>query len=573
MELDIAPPPCSGAETVSQKSISTPGSRTSSKVVTGDHSNSVRCSPTLSISHRLASDRLLSPASSRNRLDVATTSKPLSAVTPADSKIIGLGIAFDDTLSSTTSSTSSADSMRNGKTKTQSTEAFNTLVSAPEAPPGAATPLQNNRSGIPVAGTGPPRWPSGVPGLGNTILGPRCPRISNASSSPLIPHHDTPDHNHNIILSVHATSSNDLPFVAPQSRKPSRATRTSTKRKPTSPPSGTGLSAKLAKVSVNPIHAQPPTVKREDEQAPKRFGPRRLGPSETEKRAKAAKLWQDEQEKINQQMERTITCGGVLIDETGSYIGKQHRVQERPQPLNTDPTRQGCIEVASRSPETNKVIGYACDSTDKAPRLSVEQDGELGASHESQKDFELARQRGRPEGRTTKLRQPRLRKQISQEPPQPDTTNTQIGRHALPSAIKTPTSTSISNSKRVSFTHPPHLDHLTNQFLTLLDPYTRLHHSCAAVRPLRLIHSSLSSIPPTATALTTAFKDTQELLKVLSNHQLATLAKLEGMKEELEKVGMDSVVCEAKKRVVDTEGDVRKLGEWMGECGYFGNEV
>ncbi|KAG9664732.1 hypothetical protein KCU64_g473, partial [Aureobasidium melanogenum] len=490
MELDIAPPPCSGAETVSQKSRPIRDSATGSEVTIDDRGRSTRYSSILRTSHGLSPDHSLSPASSRARLDAATTSKLLSAVTPVDSNIMGLGITFDDEPSPTISTKSFNDgSLRNSKigshmgptlkqpdlttiqNKAQNTEARNSLVSASKASSGAAIPLQNNHSKAPIVGTsasGPPRWPSGVTGLGNTILGPRCPRISNASSSPLIPQHDTPDHNHNIILSVHATSSNDLPFVAPQSRKPSRAIRTSTKRKPTSPPSGTGLSAKLAKVSVNPIHAQPPTVKREDEQAPKRFGPRRLGPSETEKRAKAARLWQAEQEKTNQQMERTITCGGVLIDETGSYIGKQHRVQERPQPLNTDPTRQGCIEVASRSPETNKVIGYACDSTDKAPRLSVEQDGELGASHKSQKDFELARQRGRPEGRTTKLHQPRVRKQISQEPPQPDTTNTQRGRHALPSAIKTPTSTSISNSKRVSFTHPPHLDHLTNQFLTLL---------------------------------------------------------------------------------------------------------
>lgn len=363
---------------VSQKSASIPTSRTSSKVITGDHSRSIRYSSTSSTTHRLASDGLSSPASSRTRVDAATADKLLSAVTPADSRIMGLGITFDDTPSPTISTSSTdAGSMSNSKVrsyvnlklegpslttiqnKVRSTEACNTLVATVKGSTRVAASVQNKRGGVSTVETDAPRWPSGVPGLGNTILSPRCPRISNVSSSPLTPCHDTQEHNHNTILSVHSTSSNDLPLVAPPSRKPSRAIRTSTKRKPTSPPASTGLSAKLAKVSVNSINTQPPIVKREDEQAPKRFGPRRLGPSETEKRAKAAKLWQAEQEKTNRQMERAITRDVVVSDEIGCCVSKQQSVHDGPQVPHVNTVLEDRAGVVALSPEVQKMIQYA----------------------------------------------------------------------------------------------------------------------------------------------------------------------------------------------------------------------
>ncbi|KAG9737006.1 hypothetical protein KCU73_g10108, partial [Aureobasidium melanogenum] len=540
MEPNIALPPRSGPEMVSQKSTSIPASRTSSKVITGDHSRSIRYSSTSSTTHRLASDGLSSPASSRTRLDAATADKLLSAVTPTDSRIMGLGITFDDTPSPTISTRSTdAGSMRNSKNKARNTEASNTLFAAVKGSTGVAASVQNKRGGVPTVDTDAPRWPSGVPGLGNTILGPRCPRISNVSSSPLTPRHDTQEHNHNTILSVHATSSNDLPLVAPPLRKPSRAIRTSTKRKPTSPPASTGLSAKLAKVSVNSINTQPPIVKREDEQAPKRFGPRRLGPSETEKRAKAAKLWQAEQEKMNRQMERAITRDGVVSDEIDCCVSKQQSVHNGPQVPHPDTVFEDRAGVFALSPEVQKMIEYAYDTTKESTKPSIELGYEHEGSHKDHKTSEIVRQSGRSEDRTTKPYQPGSHKECSQD--SRSTTNTQRSRHILPSAIKPPSSTSSNSKKRVSFTEPPHLDHLTSQLLDLLGPYTHLHPSCPAVRPLQLIHSSLSSSPSTSGRLFDALKDTQELLKVLSNGQTATLAKLEAMKEGLQKVGMEGV--------------------------------
>ncbi|KAH0281411.1 hypothetical protein KCU91_g234, partial [Aureobasidium melanogenum] len=230
--------------------------------------------------------------------------------------------------------------------------------------------------------------------------------------------------------------------------------------------------------------------------------------------------------------------------------------------------RAGCQPF---SPEVQKMIEYTCNTTGKSTQLSVEQNDEHEGSHKSHKTSEIVRQGGRSEGSTTKLHQPRPRKELSQDSPYPSTARTQRSRHIPPAVVKTPSSTSSTNKKHVSLNESPHSTSLTNQFLDLLDPYTYLHPSCPAVRPPQLIHSSLSSAPLTATAPITALKDTQELLKVLSSHQLATLAKLEGMKEELQGVVMESVVCEARRRVKDTERDVKRLGEWMTECRRFGN--
>ncbi|KAG9522184.1 hypothetical protein KCV07_g3183, partial [Aureobasidium melanogenum] len=572
MEPNIALPPRSGPEMVSQKSTSIPASRTSSKVITGDHSRSIRYSSTSSTTHRLASDGASSPASSRTRLDAATADKLLSAVTPADSRIMGLGITFDDTPSPTISTRSTdAGSMRNIKNKARNTEASNTLFAAVKGSTGVAASVRNKRGGVSTVETGPPRWPSGVPGLGNTILGPRCPHISTTTSPPMTSHCNSADHNRDTTFSTYVTSSNDIPLIAPPSRKPSRAIRTSTKRKPTSPPASTGLSAKLAKVSVNSINTQPPIVKREDEHVPKRFGPRRLGPSETEKRAKAAKLWQAEQEKIDRQMERTITRDGVVSDEIGCCVSKQQSVHDGPQVPHLNTVLEDRAGVVNLSPEVQKMIEYACDTTKESTKLSIELGYEHEGSHKDHKTSEIVRQSGRSEGRTTKPYQPRSHKECSQD--SRSTANTQRSRHILPSAIKPPSSTSSNDKKRVSFTEPPHLDHLTSQLLDLLGPYTHLHPSCAAVHPLQLIHNSLSSSRSTAGSLFDALKDTQELLKVFSNGQTATLAKLEAMKEGLQKVGMEGVVREAQKRARDTERDVKKLEEWMGQCGCFGDEI
>ncbi|KAG9701387.1 hypothetical protein KCU76_g119, partial [Aureobasidium melanogenum] len=309
MELDIAPPPCSGAEMVS------------------------------------------STSSRRTRLDAATTSRLLSAVTPGDSNIVGLGISFDLEPSSTISTKSFNDrSTRNSRVRSNICSilkrtyliTIQSEVQTPEACPkvstGTSVTSQNNRDGAPTLRTSPPRWPSGVPGLGNTILGPRCPRILTASCPPAISGHNSPN------LSTHVPSPTTIPLVAPQSRNSTKTVRTSTKRRASSQPS-TGLSAKMARVSVDsvPVNSVPvnsPLVKHDqtDEQcmAPRRCGSRRLGLAEGEKRAMPAILWQVEKEKIEKEMERATTHEGVetLSDGNGSYVGKECSVQEGPQLLN-----------------------------------------------------------------------------------------------------------------------------------------------------------------------------------------------------------------------------------------------
>ncbi|KAH0367741.1 hypothetical protein KCU65_g4418, partial [Aureobasidium melanogenum] len=603
--------------------------------------------------HKLVSDRVSSPTSSRTRLDAAAADRLLSAVTPVDSDIMGLGISFDLEPSPTISTKPLNDgSLRNSKNKAQSTTACNTLVSASKISAGAAAPLQNNLDDVPTARNGPPRWPSGVPGLGNTILGPRCPRISNVSCAPITTCRNSP------ILPTHVPSPT-IPFLAPPSRKASRAIRTSNKRRATSPPS-TGLSAKMARVSVdsisaqapansisaqapaNTIYAQPPAntisaqpavvkhdQKDDQSMAPKRSGPRRLGFSETEKRAKAAELWKAEQEKIARQMEKAITHEAVPSSEMGSCVGKQQSVQKHP-----DTILGGRAEVVAPSPEVQKISEHACDTAGDAPQLSIEQGDEDEENHKGLQNTKLLRQGARAGRRIAKLDQAGLYKQISQ-PLSPETqmnieyacdtpenasqlsveqnehegsqisrehteplregcraerriakldqtvsykqlspspahlsTNTPSQDHTSPSAIKksVPTTASSNDKKRVSFADPPHLNHLVHDFLALLEPYTRLHFSCPAVRPLRLIHASLSSSSPSARALVKALKDAQELLKVLAADQAATLERLEAMKEDLEKVGMEGVVTEARERIQKTEGDVEKLGEWIGEC-------
>lgn len=508
MELDIAPPPCSGAEMVS------------------------------------------STSSRRTRLDAATTSRLLSAVTLANSNIMGLGISFDLEPSSTISTKSFNDrSTRNSRVRSNICpilkQANLITIQIKEQTPEASLKMsvsavashQNNRTKVSIAAAsanGPPRWPSDVPGLGNTILGPRRPYISNSSCPRNITRHNSPT------LSTHVTSP-IISHLAPASSKSSRASRTSTKRRASSPPS-TGLSAKMARVSVdsipvNSVPASSPAVKHDqtDEQcmAPRRCGSRRLGLSEGEKRAKAAKL-----------------C-------------KECSVQEGPQLLNPGMLLGSRAEVFALSPKVQVGIEYACDTIDDAPQLSVDHEG----SYKVRKHPERPIQSSRSERRIAKLDQAASYKQISQASAPFHITNTRFRGHTLPSAIKKSAATSMSSNekKRVSFADQTNLDHLVHQLLALLDPYTHLHSSCP-VRPLRLIHASLSSSSPTTAVLVTALKDAQELLKVLSEHQIAPPEKLEAMKEELERVGMGSVAFEARERVEKTEDDVKRLGEWMGEC-------
>ncbi|KAG9701403.1 hypothetical protein KCU76_g121, partial [Aureobasidium melanogenum] len=86
------------------------------------------------------------------------------------------------------------------------------------------------------------------------------------------------------------------------------------------------------------------------------------------------------------------------------------------------------------------------------------------------------------------------------------------------------------------------------------------------MRPLRLIRASLLSSPPTVNTMEAALEDTRELLKVLAGRQTAALKKVEAMEEKLEKVGIESVLKEARDRIKRTDGDVKRLGNWMGEC-------
>lgn len=299
----------------------------------------------------------------------------------------------------------------------------------------------------------------------------------------------------------------------------------------------------------------------------KRFGTKHPGLSETEKRAKAAKLWKVEQEKINQQLEKEIASRGVktLSDENGFYVGEECSVQEGPQLLNSDTDLESCARVNPLSPEIRVGIEYVCDTIDDAPRRSIEQGDEHGGHYKPHKNPKLLRQDDEPGKKIAKLDEAASYKQPTQTIPR-NTTNTLSKVHTLPSAINKSTATSSKDEKRVFFADQTNLSHLTSQFLALLEQYTRLHFTCSTVRPLHLIYSSLLSSPPTVKTLSIALKDTQELLKVLSNHQNATLDKLEAMSEELGRVGMGSVMEEARERVKRTEGDVKRLGEWIGEC-------
>lgn len=495
---------------------------------------------------------LMSQTSSRTCLDAATASKLLSSVTPPDGKVMGLGITFYDTPSSKPPvETCCVDSMRNCKvrfylsstsklsdlTTTQSDphdrEASNTPISASKGSGGATIAPDGSPSGLlGMKKNDPPRrWPSGVPGLGNTILGPRLPVMSSYPITPA-PRQSSPKLNDSA-TSNHITSSINEP-LAPPSRKPCRAIRTNTKRRAISPPSGAEPAAKVAKLPPGTsIYAQAPARKQkqtEEQNMPaKRFGPRRLGTaSETEKREKAAKLCQAEKEKLVEEMKKAV---------------------DREE-----------VEVASLSPEAKKIIDYACEDADNSPQLFIQQHDELEKTHKGDKEPGASAQRASCDRTTTKDHPP-TSLQCST-----GIDNTHSRSHPLPSALKRRESTPTSSGKRVSFDRTSRLVDLIKEVRGVLLPYTHLHSSCPTVRPLQIIHNSLCpSLLPAAT-LSKALEDAQELLKDLIAHQTTTLNDLETTREALQRVGMEGVLRHAKARVQDTEADVQNLEKWMAEC-------
>ncbi|CAD0100815.1 unnamed protein product [Aureobasidium mustum] len=527
----------------------------------------------------------MSQTSHRTCLDAATASKLLSSVTPPDGKVMGLGITCYNTPSSKPPvETCCVDSMRScnvrsylsstlklpNLTTTQSDphdrEASNVPISASKGSAGATITPDDSPSGLlgmEKKNDPPRRWPSGVPGLGNTILGPRLPMMS---SYPITPRQSSPKLNDSA-TSNHITSSTKEPLASP-SRKPCRAIRTNTKRRAISPPSGAEPAAKVAKLPPGTsIYAQAPARKQkqtEEQNMPaKRFGPRRLGTaSETEKREKAAKLWQAEKEKLLEEMKKAVDCEEVkaLSDEIHSNVDKQHGAQNGSQPLGSDVVIEGRAEVASLSPEAKKIMEYACEDADDSSQLFIQQHDELGKTHIGHKEPGASTQRASPDRRSTK--------------DHPSTTlgcttgtnNTQGRNHPLPSALKRRGSTPTSSGKRVSFDRTSRLVDLIKEVRGFLLPYTHLHSSCPTVRPLQIIHNSLTSPSLTAATLSKALKDAQELLKVLVAHQTTTLNDLEITREALQRVGMEGVLRHAKARVQDTEADVQKLEKWMAEC-------
>lgn len=330
----------------------------------------------------------------------------------------------------------------------------------------------------------------------------------------------------------------------------------STKRTANSPPSGTEPTTKAAKTSgVQSIYAQTPAElhNHKGEQMRKRFESRRVGPaSEVDKREKAARLWELEKEKLDKEFKKAITREGVKT------LTETH---------HTDPVLEGNAGSATSSSQTKKIID-ACGTNKKSSQPFLKQNQ---ANKESHKNSAPVRQKVKSEGEVTTPRQPGSRKKSL--PKSPDgTIDTYRKGNIRPSAIES-TSASSAGKYHTSSSHLSHLDFLTTSLINLLDPYTRLHSSCFAVRPLQIIHTSLSSSPLIATTLFTALKDAQELLKVLASHQTTTLQKLETMRGECQQVGMESVVAEAERKVKETEGHVSKLEEWIGECGCLGSGV
>lgn len=579
MEPDVALPPSGVEMVVQQQPTATPRSIGSSAAnVLNDDNNSTLCSTISRTDHGLTTGHLLPPASSRKRLDTATAHRLLSTVIPDNSRIMGLGITFDEEPSSTFSVKSiDPGSTHSSKEKNdvspelaQSTPAAtqsNASQSARKESTGTAVSAQDIYGGTPiaeVATVGPRRWDSGVPGLGNTILGPRHPRALITSSSATTPRRKSSEHDDRASFSTYITSPLNI-SLAPPLRKPNRAIRTSNKRPANSPPSGSRSTTKVAKVSTaESVYAQSPVMshKQEDKETLKRFGPRRIGViPDTEKREKAARLWKADKEELDKEMEKAIIGGDAktLSDDA-------HPLQHSSN-TDTDITRR--VQAGCFSSEAQKIIEYAYGTNNKSLQPMFKQD-EANKGHNNSK---LSRSNIRPEGRAMNPRRPTLSKASSQGSSTSVTSLTYRKDYTLPSAIKSRTCPPTISRNHTSSAHTSRLDFLTTVFLNLLGTYIHLHSSCPTVRPLQLIHTSLSSRPPTATTLSTALKDAHELLKVLASQQVATLQKLEAMREELRKVGLESVVTETEKKVKETEGDVGKLGEWIGECGYLGDEI
>lgn len=583
MKADIAMPP-SGAEMVIQQSIPTSSSAAGSATnVLDDGNGSTLCSAISRINHDLTAGHLPPPASSRTRLDAATAHRLLSTVTPGNSSIMGLGIAFDDNLSPE-SSVKSIDpgSLHSRKEKlspelVQNATQSNASLSARKESIGTALSPQNTYSGTLIAepaAFGPRRWDSGVPGLGNTILGPRHPRTLSSASSTTTSYHNVPEHNDGTSFSAHITSLIDTSLAPPRARRLNRAIRTSNKRPANSPPSGRRSTAKAAKISiVQSIYAQTPAElhKQKEELVPQRFGPRCLGPvSEAEKREKATGLWKAEKEKLDKEVERAATLERAKLASEGTRpcIANQHSLKAIRHSFNTDTDGAVHVQAGCFSSEAQKIIEYAYGTNKKSVQPVSKQDENKG-----HKNSKPVRQRVRPEGRAMSPDHRGPSKESSQGPSAPATSNTYRKDHASPSTTQSRTCDPTISRPHASSAHASRLNFLTISFLNLLGTYTHLHSSCPTVRPLRLIHTSLSSLPPTARSLTAALKDAQELLKVLASHQVATLEGLEDNRGELEKVGLESVMKEAEKRVKETEGYVRKLGEWIVTCGCLGDEI
>ena len=250
----------------------------------------------------------------------------------------------------------------------------------------------------------------------------------------------------------------------------------------------------------------------------------------------------------------------ALSGETRSCVDKQRSVQNGLQSLDPEVVVEGRAEVASLSPEAKRIIEYACEDADNSSQLFIQQVYELEKTHKGHKKPGASTQKASPDRGTTKDHPPTSLQCTTA------TNNTYSRSHLLPSALKRRGSTATSSGKRVSFDRTSRLVDLIKEVRNFLALYTHLHSSCPTLRPLQIIHNSLSSPSLTAAMISKALKDAQELLKILAAHQATALNNLETTRKVLQKVGMESVLRNAKAKVLDTEADVRKLGQWMVEC-------
>jgi hypothetical protein len=142
----------------------------------------------------------------------------------------------------------------------------------------------------------------------------------------------------------------------------------------------------------------------------------------------------------------------------------------------------------------------------------------------------------------------------------------------LSNNVDRPIDEPLSSQKHVSSSDPNDRQHSTNlsrlvqDINNILTPYTRLHSSCPATKPLQLILASLSSSSFTATTLMVLLTDARELLKVLAQRQMGVYDKLEPAMGRFQASGMESILTDAKQKAERTESDVQKLGGWLAQC-------